>query len=162
MATAKAKSKPAARRASKSRESARRSRANDVLAYTPSFLGARRGKLPFDIRGDVLDLDRYYPSEFSEWLDIVTGTDEQECWGLASDVLRHGFKISVKVSPETSLRVTALIASRLDEPVVAAYCTDTERLTFWSWRGKDDLIDDLSKKPRAARGARRQECGTGA
>ncbi len=119
---------------------------NNGSAHQPSFLRARLGELPYDIVGDPLiglGFDSGDDSEFSEWCDaLIDGEDERGAWDLAADVLHHGFKITMKVSAGNAIRVAAMIGSRLAEPVIAAYQSETETLTFWSQKNKQVLAEE--------------------
>lgn len=113
---------------------------NNGSASQPSFLRARLAELPYDIVGDPLiglGFDRGDEAEFSEWTHaLIDSEDERGAWDLASEVLHHGFKITVKVSRDNAIRVAAMIGSRLAEPIIAAYQSETETLTFWAQKNK--------------------------
>ena len=106
---------------------------NNGSARQPSFLRIRRGELPYDIVGYMDGFDEGDSSEMSEWYDaLIDDDDERGPWDLASEVLHQGYKLTVKVSAANAVRVAALIGSRLTEPIVAAYQSETETLAFWS------------------------------
>ena len=139
---------------------ASRPRNNDPLVQ-PSFLRARRGELPYKIEGYVSDFDNSDDDEFSEWIDAtVRDSDERECWDLASEVLRHGFKITVRVSKGNSVRVATMVVSRLTHPALAAYCSETETLTFYSQTCEEDLLAALQGDQQDKSAAHKCRCGT--
>ncbi len=119
---------------------------NNGSACQPSFLRARRGELQYDIVGDPLiglSFDDGDSSELSEWCaTLIDDADDRGAWDLAAEVLMAGYKIVVRVSPGNSVRVAAMIASRLAVPVIAGFQTETETLAFWAQKNKQVLAEE--------------------